>query len=66
VSGSDVVVEMKNIIKIYPDGTLALNGVDFEARCGEIHGLLGENGASKTALMILSASSSPLEARYML
>jgi len=60
VSASDVVIEMKNIVKIYPDGTLALNGVDFEAKRGEIHGLLGENGAGKTTLMrILSGLIKP-------
>lgn len=59
-STSNVVVEMRNIVKVYPDGTLALNGVDFEARRGEIHGLLGENGAGKTTLMrILSGLIKP-------
>jgi len=59
-SASNVVVEMRNIVKVYPDGTLALNGVDFEARRGEIHGLLGENGAGKTTLMrILSGLIKP-------
>ncbi len=43
-------VKMVNITKVFP-GTVANDKIDFEVRKGEIHGLLGENGAGKTVLM---------------
>jgi len=55
-------IEMKSIRKVYPDGTVALRGVDFDIGKGEIVGLLGENGAGKTTLMkILSGLLSPTD-----
>ncbi len=37
------------------DGALALDGASFESRAGEVHALLGENGAGKSSLMNVAA-----------
>jgi putative ABC transport system ATP-binding protein len=49
------VLEMRDIVKVYPDGTKALKGVTIKVYEGEILGLLGENGAGKTTLLKLIA-----------
>lgn len=47
----EYVLEMKGIVKIYPNGVVANKDVNFSVRKGEIHALSGENGAGKTTLM---------------
>ena len=49
-------IEMKEITKEYR-GALAVNKVDFSVRKGEIHALVGENGAGKSTVtkMIVGA-----------
>lgn len=46
-------VEMRDIVKRYPNGVVANHHVNFGVRKGEIHALVGENGAGKSTLMKL-------------
>ena len=50
MAGSDYVIEMLNITKIFP-GIKANDNITLQLRRGEIHALLGENGAGKSTLM---------------
>ena len=43
---SDTVLALQKATKLYA-GVAAIDGVDFELRRGEIHALVGENGAGK-------------------
>lgn len=44
------ILELKNITKIFP-GVKALNRVQFSLKKGEIHALMGENGAGKSTFI---------------
>lgn len=52
-------LRFEGITKSFP-GVLALDGVDFDLKVGEVHAICGENGAGKTTLMnILSGNLQP-------
>lgn len=46
----EILLEMRNIYKSFP-GVKALKNVDFTLRKGEIHALMGENGAGKSTFI---------------
>ena len=47
-------LELRGIAKTYP-GVRALRGVDFALLAGEVHALLGENGAGKSTMIKIIA-----------
>ena len=46
------IIETKNISYHYPDGTQALDKVNFQVEEGKIVALLGPNGAGKSTLFL--------------
>ena len=57
---SDNILEMRNITKTFPGGVIANKNINLELKKGEVHTLLGENGAGKSTIMnILSGLYKP-------
>ncbi|WP_276352146.1 ABC transporter ATP-binding protein [Cohnella caldifontis] len=48
---TEILLEMRNITKVYPNGVVANRDVNFALAEGEIHAVAGENGAGKSTLM---------------
>lgn len=56
---AEYLVSMNKISKRYP-GVLALDNASFNLKAGEVHALVGENGAGKSTMMkILSGIATP-------
>ena len=50
MANSDLLLEMKDITKIFP-GVVALDRANLEVKRGEVHALVGENGAGKSTMI---------------
>jgi len=46
------IIEINNLWHQYPDGTLALKGINLKIYEGEFVGIIGQNGAGKTTLLL--------------
>jgi ABC-2 type transport system ATP-binding protein len=50
-SADGLVIDLRNVSKVYKGGIYALRGIEMHVRRGEIFGLLGPNGAGKSTLV---------------
>ena len=60
---SEHILELKNITKRF-SGVEVLHQVQFKLRPGEVHALLGENGAGKSSLITKISAARPKVADY--
>ena len=62
---SNIILKLSNIAKEFP-GVKALDNVNFELFHGEVHALLGENGAGKsTMIKILTGAHSKTSGKFI-
>ena len=50
------VIDVRDLVKVYADGTPAVDGITFQIEPGELFGFLGPNGAGKTTTIRILAT----------
>ena len=63
---ADLLLEARDIAKTFPPNVVALQGVSFDVRPGEVHCLLGANGAGKSTFLKVVAGAHPPDSGTML
>ncbi len=56
----DSVIDVRDLVKVYKDGTQAVKGVTFDVRPGEFFGFLGPNGAGKSTTIKMITTLLPI------
>ena len=59
------IIEMKNMVKVFPPNVVALDNVSVTFREGEIHAVVGENGAGKSTSMKILYGMQPADSGKM-
>lgn len=58
-SDDATVIAARDLTKVYDDGFVAVDRIDFDVRAGECFGMLGPNGAGKSSTMRMIGAVSP-------
>ncbi len=57
---TDPDAQLRDAVKVYPDGTVAVDGVSFDVARGEFFSLLGPSGCGKSTTLRMVAGLEPL------
>ncbi|MCX7677127.1 MAG: sugar ABC transporter ATP-binding protein [Alteraurantiacibacter sp.] len=66
MQGEKSIMQLSGVRKTFPNGTVALRGVDLSVQPGKVHGLLGANGAGKSTLIKILSGAYPATAGEIL
>jgi len=59
VDGASPVLQFREVTKVFPDGTHALNNITFEVRRGEFVSIVGPSGCGKSTILRIASGLLP-------